>query len=97
MDPRARPFMRPSRALVPAVPYARAHERGDRDPARVTPPFGQSVGVRYGRGRIIRGQGARMIRRLVHEVLLLSCLAACFMGIVFAAATWLHASNHALF
>jgi hypothetical protein len=52
-----------------------------------------------------------MIRRLVHEVLLLSCMAACFMGIVFAAATWLvspppipipantmqHASNHALF
>jgi hypothetical protein len=30
-----------------------------------------------------------MIRRLVHEVLLLSCMAACFMGIVFAAATWL--------
>jgi hypothetical protein len=27
-----------------------------------------------------------MIRRLVHEVLLLSCMAACFMGIVFAAA-----------
>jgi hypothetical protein len=54
--------MRPSRALVPAVPYARAHERGDRDPARVTPPFGQSVGVRYGRGRIIRGQGWARLR-----------------------------------